>query len=552
MSTSRRDFLADTGRALLAAIGAPALRTRSGNRAAVIVRGGTVFDGVGAPGIEADVAIDGGRITTVASRIAGAGVLEIDARGLAVAPGFVDIHSHADGTLFADPALESVIRQGITTVVVGADGGSPAPSGTPPRGSGTGDSPRFATLRDFFTAVDRLPPAANVACMVGLGTVRGTVVGLADRRATGDEIRRMLALVQGALADGACGASSGLEYPPGAFAPREELVALCRPLAARWLPYATHLRNEDDHLLEAVDEGIAVAEGARCALHISHLKTQGPRNWGRLDDVFARLHAAATRGLDASFDRYPYTAYWTGLSNLFPVWSRDGGPDAFLARLADPATAQRIRTAVLAKVGLIGGWDNVMISSVAARADSLAEGARLGAYAAAQRTDPYETAVQLLRDSRADVGMVGFAMSEQNLERILANTRSMVASDGGAVALSGPARQGHPHPRSLGAFPRVLARYVRERHVLSLPEAVRKMTSLPATRLRLSGRGRIAPGAAADLVIFDPSTVTDRATFTDPFAYPAGITAVLVNGAPVLLNGQRTPARPGQSLRPMP
>ena len=547
MSSSRRTFLRTAGGALLgAALPVPAaawVRPRAA-RADLVIRGGTVFDGTGAAGRELDVAIAGGRIEAVGARLA-AGAEEIDARGLAVAPGFIDIHSHADGTLFADPAAESVIRQGVTTVVVGQDGGSPFPRA--PRDEDDGG--RAATLADWFAAVERLPSAPNVACMIGLGTVRGAVVGMNDRPATPDELRRMTAVVERALADGACGASSGLEYTPGAFASRDELVALCRPLAARRLPYATHMRNEDDRLLDAIAESIAVAEGARCPLQISHLKTQGPRNWGRLDEVFATIERAAARGLDVTFDRYPYVAYQTGLTNLFPVWSRDGGTAAFLARLDDASTAPRIRAETLAKVDLIGGWDNVQVTSVSADADRAAEGQRLGAYAAASGGDPYEAAVGLLRRSRGSVGMVGFAMSEENLERILAHPRGMVCSDGGAVAVAGPARRGHPHPRSLGTFARVLGRYVRERRALTLAQAVHKMSGLPARRLRLDGRGTIARGNAADLVVFDAAAVTDRATFAEPFQYPDGIATVIVNGTVALRDGQRATARSGRAVR---
>jgi N-acyl-D-aspartate/D-glutamate deacylase len=540
---SRRDFLRRAGGAALAAsgvlAGAPALLLASRRAHDLVVRGGTVFDGTGAPGVEADVAVSGGRVVQVAARVAERGVRELDARGLAVAPGFVDLHSHADGTLFDDPSVESLVRQGVTTAVVGQDGSSPT------RADGS--------IGAFLTAVDRLRPSVNVATMVGLGTVRGRVVGLADRPATAAELARMTALVEAALSDGACGASSGLEYTPGAFASRDELVALCRPLARRGLPYATHLRNEDDRLLDAVVEAIAVAEGAGCPLHVSHLKTQGPRNWGRLDDVFGRIDAAAARGVDVTFDRYPYLAYATGLTNLFPVWSRDGGTGAFLARLADPATRPRLREAVLAKVALLGGWDNVLVTSVGAAADRAAEGARLGTFAAARGADPYDAAVGLLQRSRGAVGMVGFAMSEPNLERILAHPRGMPASDGGAVAVTGPARRGHPHPRSLGTFPRVLGRYVRERRVLTLEQAVHRMTRRPAARAGLADRGRLAPGAAGDLVVFDPATVDDRATYAAPYRYPTGIAAVVVNGTVALHDGVREDvrrgARGGRALR---
>ncbi|HEX6598518.1 MAG TPA: D-aminoacylase [Gemmatimonadaceae bacterium] len=539
--TSRRSFLGTAGSALFGIAVAPKLASLpSFNRRAahdVVIRGGTVFDGTGAPGRELDVAITGDRITTIAPRIAGHGANEIDARGLAVAPGFIDIHSHGDGSLDDDPRDESVIRQGVTTIVVGQDGSSRA-TGAPEK-----------SFSSYFAALDALRPGVNVASMVGLGTLRGVVIGDMDRPATPDEIARMTAMVERALADGACGASSGLEYTPGAFASREELVALCRPLSSRRLPYATHMRNEDDRLLDAIDESIAVAKGAGCPLEISHLKTQGPRNWPHLDDVFRHIDDAQSSGLDVTFDRYPYLAYSTGLTNLFPVWSRDGGTEAFLARLHDPAVAPRIREATLAKIELIGGWDNVQLSAIRAVEDRDAEGKRLGASAAAHGADPYDYTVALLERSQGSIGMAGFAMSEQNLERILADPRCMVCSDGGGFAIDGPTRRGSPHPRGIGTFPRVLGRYVRERRTLTLPDAIRKMTSAPAKRLRLADRGRLAPGLAADVVVFDPARIADTATFDQPFQYPIGIAAVLVNGAITLREGERAAGGTGRSLR---
>ena len=533
---TRRDFLLAGGAALVAAAGSPpSLRRRAGHD--LVIRGGTVFDGTGAAGVERDVAIAGGRIAAVARRIPGKGTEEIDARGLAVAPGFIDIHSHGDGSLDVDPRAESLIRQGITTIIAGQDGDSDA--------TGADDHP-FTAL---FQTLDGYAPGVNVASMVGLGTVRGAVVGDRDRPATADEVARMTAMVERALADGACGASSGLEYTPGAFASQEELIALCRPLAARRLPYATHMRNEDDRLLEAVDESIAVARGARCPLQISHLKTEGPRNWGKLDTVFARVGAARKAGVDVAFDRYPYVAYQTGLTNLFPVWSRDGGIDGFLSRLSDSATAGRIRAETLAKIELLGGWNNVMVTSVRDSADKAAEGRRLGDYSRDAGGDPYELAAALIRRSRGGVGMAGFAMSEKNLERILAHPLGMVCSDGGAFAVDGPTHRGSPHPRGLGTFPRVLGRYVRERKVLTLAQAIHKMSGYPAERVRLAERGRVLPGLAADVVIFDPATVADRATFEQPFQYPVGISAVIVNGAIALQQGERRGTGHGRGLR---
>ncbi|MEO7963512.1 MAG: D-aminoacylase [Gemmatimonadaceae bacterium] len=539
MSKTRRDFIGSSSVAMLAMAGIPAIHLPQRAPHSLVLRGGTVFDGSGSDGTEMDVAISDGRIAEVAARIAGRGAQEIDVRGMAVAPGFVDIHSHGDSSLSDDPRAESLVRQGITTIVAGQDGSS---HGT---GKGTNES-----LGAWFTSLDRLSPAVNVAAMVGLGSVRESIVGEDDRPATSDEMRRMLALVERALVDGACGASSGLEYTPGAFAPPEELIALCRPLASRHLPYATHMRNEDDRLLDSIDESIAIARGARCPLQISHLKTQGPRNWSKLDTVFAKIDAARKEGLDVAFDRYPYVAYQTGLTNLFPVWSRDGGTKAFFARLDDRATEPRIRKEMLAKVDLIGGWDNVLIDGVSAAQDRDAEGKRLGQLATARGAEPYDLTVALLRRSNGDVGMLGFAMSEDNLSRILAHPLGMVCSDGGSYAVEGPTRRGSPHPRGLGTFPRVLGRYARERKALTLAQAIHKMTALPASRVRLADRGSLAKGMAADVVVFDSARIIDKATFDSPFQYPEGVSVVVVNGSIALRDGARVGSGHGRVVRP--
>jgi N-acyl-D-aspartate/D-glutamate deacylase len=539
---SRRAFLAASAAAAsLAAVSrgalaAPAIRRFPAHD--LVIRGGLVLDGRGGPGRVADVAISAGRVAEIAPRVVGQGEEEIDARGVVVAPGFVDIHSHAEGNLADDPRLESVVRQGITTVVVGADGSS----------SFTGAADRgFAA---WATQVEGHRPAVNVAAMVGLGSVRGAVVGAANRPATASELARMVAMVERALAEGACGASTGLEYAPGAFATLDELIALARPLAARRLPYASHLRNEDDRLLESIDEALAVGRGAGCPVQLSHLKQQGRRNWDKLDASLARLAAAREAGVEAWFDVYPYEAYSTGLSNLFPIAALDGGTEAFLARLADSAEAPALRRQVLAKVELLGSWDQVQIASVRAAEDRAAEGKRLGAYAASLGADPYDTAVGLLRRSGGSVGMLGFGMSEANIDRLLAHPWGMVCSDGGAFAVEGPTRRGSPHPRGAGTFPRVLGRFVRERKALTLEEAIPRMTSVPAARVGLADRGVLAPGMAGDVVVFDPATVADSATFANPFQYPVGITAVVVSGFIALQGAQRSSGGTGRVLRP--
>ena len=535
-SPTRRDFLA--------AGSAAAVGTVLGTRAIVaqpaafdlVIRGGNVFDGLGNDPQELDLGIRAGRIVALQRRLGGRAREEVDARGLAVAPGFVDIHSHGDGTLAEDPRAESVIRQGITTIIVGQDGSS--------RGRDPGD---VAVWRRTTAA---LKPSCNVATMVGLGSVRGAVVGDDARPATPGELQRMVGMVRRALQEGAVGASSGLEYTPGAFASEAELIALCRPLASRGLVYATHMRNEDDRLLDSIRESIAVARGAKCGLQVSHLKTQGPRNWAKLDEVFALVDEVKRAGMDIAFDRYPWIAYQTGLTNLFPVWSRDGGTEAFLKRLDDPSTGARIKQEALAKVDLIGGWDNVMVASVRDASDRAAEGKRMGQYAAARGGDPYDVTVAMLKRNAGSVGMVGFAMSEENLDRILAHPLGMVCSDGGAYAIDGPTRRGSPHPRGGGSFPRVIATYVRERKALTLRQAIQKMTAFPAARVRLADRGRIATGMAADVVVFDAASVADRATYEQPFQYPAGIALLVVNGKVALRGGEREGTGAGRVLTP--
>lgn len=538
--TSRRTFL-QQGSAALGAVPflvgrAPGLGFPGRQAYDLVIRGGTVHNDAGGVAREMDVAIHQGRIRAIAPRIAERGRQEIEAKGMVVSPGFVDIHSHGDGNLREDPRAESVIRQGITTIVVGADGSS--------RFTGS-EGASFAAWEHEMAGI---APAVNVASMIGLGTVRGAVVGAADRKATTAELARMVGMVERAIGEGACGASTGLEYTPGAFASVDELIALCRPLSSRRLPYATHMRNEDNQLIEAIDESIAVARGAKCPLQISHLKQQGTKNWSKIDASLARLRDARAEGIDAWFDVYPYEAYQTGLTNLFPVWARDGGDRAFLARLDDSATAVRIRTESLEKVDVIGGWDNVQIARVNNPADRDAEGKRLGAWAKARGEDPYEAAVGLLRRNKVDVGMLGFAMSEANLDRLLGHEFAMVCSDGGGFAIDGPTRRGSPHPRGAGTMPRVLSRFVRERKALTLADALHKMTARPADRVHLADRGRLTVGKAGDVVVFDAATVRDAATFANPFQYPVGISAVIVNGMVAVRDGQHL-ARAGRALR---
>ena len=562
--TDRRTFVGTTAGLLAGVSGIlPSVRilVRPGRRrvtADVLLRGALVYDGSGAPPVQADVAVAGDRIEAVGRVLEAPGAHVMDLTGLALAPGFMDIHSHTDLVLAVDAGAPSKIRQGVTTEVTGQDGDSIGPwredeaRETRERyASRYGVEFDFDDLGRFFRWLERNAPGINLASMVGAGTVRGYVIGNDDRPATPDELERMAALVADGIRDGACGLSTGLEYVPGAFADLSELVALARPLHSTGLPYASHMRNEDDHLMGAIEEALNVGRGAGVPVQISHLKAQGQRNWWKAESVLRLLESARADGLDVMYDRYPYVAYSTGLSSMFPVWARDGGTDRFLQRLDDPAVAPRIEEAVRAKVAQLGSWDAVQVSSTSSPALSWAQGQRLGALAQARGAEPYALLLHLAREDRGRSGMVGFGMSEENTTRFLAHPLGMVCSDGSALAVDGPLSEGTPHPRNFGTFPRVLGHYCREQRAMPLETAIHKMTAQPARRLRLEGRGTIAPGAFADLVAFDPDTVADRATFAQPHQYPVGIPHVMVNGRFVLRDGEATGVRSGRVIRPV-
>ncbi len=549
----RRTFARTSTVAATGALVAPGLAYARPRRADLVLRGATVFDGTGAPGRELDVAVTGDRVTEVGKGLA-AGAEELDLRGLALAPGFLDIHSHADMSLFIEPKAESRIRQGVTLEVVGQDGSSVGPwseeqfQETRESYGRRGAEIDFRDPPGFLGGIDRLRPAVNVATMVGNGTVRGLVVGNQDRPATEAELVRMKEEVRRAVNGGCVGLSSGLEYTPSGFADSAELGELASVLHGTGYSYASHMRNEDDRLLAAVEEAIFVGRLGGASVEISHLKAQGQRNYWKEDVVLDLLAKARADGVQVAFDVYPYTAYQTGLTNLFPTEMRAGGTDAFLKRLRDPATAARLERACRDKVALLGDWNAVQITS-AGEASPWAKGRRMGDLARERGVDPYALTVQLLEADHGGVGMIGHGMDEDNVEKLVAHPLGAICSDGGAYAPYGPLSSGSPHPRGYGTFPRVLGRYVRERKALSLEEAVRKCTTEPARRLGIRDRGRIAVGAYADLVAFDPDTVEDRATFENPHQYPVGIPVVVVNGVVTLRDGEHTGDLAGRGVR---
>jgi N-acyl-D-amino-acid deacylase len=558
MTMHRRTFVRTTAVAAAGTLARPSLAfapvSVRGRRADLVLRGATVFDGTGAPGREVDVAVTGDRIAAVGQRLP-AGSEEIDLRGLALAPGFIDIHSHADLPLLVNPKAESVIRQGVTLVVVGQDGSSVGPwSDEEFEGTRDGYRSRYGVTIDFrdppgfLARIDRDHPAVNLATMVGNGSVRALVVGGADRRATADELQRMKGEVRRAMNGGCVGLSSGLEYTPSGFADTAELIELATVLKGSGYPYASHMRNEDDRLLAAVEECLFIGQMAGVPVEVSHLKAQGRRNYWKADAVLHAIDQARAAGVDADFDRYPYTAYATGLSNLFPASAREGGGAEFVARLRAPDTGPALKQACLDKVALLGDWNSVQISS-ANDETAWARGKRMGDLARERGLDPYELTVQLLEANHGSMGMIGHGMSEENTAKVLAHPVGMVCSDGGVYAPYGPLSVGSPHPRGYGTFPRVLGHYVRDTKVLTLESAVHKMSGMAAHKLRLADRGRVATGVFADLVAFDPSTVADRATFDQPHQYPVGIPLVVVNGVPTIRDGEQTGRLAGRAVR---
>jgi len=521
----------------------------------ILIRGGHVLDGTGAEPRKADVLIAGERIEQVAPNLTAAADRVLDASGFVVAPGFIDTHAHGDLVPLACPEAPARLHDGVTTEIIGNCGESPFPQ-SPEMLAERKDSHRefgvevdWATLDDYARHHDTIGCAINRGSHVGHGNVRRAVMGEADRPPTPQELEAMRREVAAALEAGAFGLSTGLIYAPGMYARREELEALCQVVARYDGLYASHIRGEGDRVEQAVEEFAAIGRATGVRLQHSHVKVAGKRNWPKADRLIERLLELRAEGLDLACDRYPYQASATSLSALFPGWLREGGREAMLRRLADPATRERLARELAASRDEWADWSDVVVSHAPCPEFRHAEGRSLEEVAAARSTDPALVACGILAASRGRAGVVVFSMSEENIEKLLRLPFVAIGSDSSCRAVEGPTARGKPHPRTFGTFARVLRRYVRERQVLSLPEAVRRMTSLPASRLGLTDRGVLRPGAFADITVFDPDTITDRATYQDPFHYSEGVCHVVVNGAIAMEDGQLTGARNGRFLR---
>jgi len=522
----------------------------------ILIRNGMVADGTGHALFKSDVGIRNGKIVALGNLNNARADLVIDGSGYIVAPGFIDIHTHTDIELFVNPNAEGKIRQGITTEVSGNCGSSPFPltkdaalRNQEQVKNKYGLDLYWEDLDGFFLLLEKQGTALNYVTFTGHGDLRDTVMGSYDRDPSPEELKKMQNVLSQTLEMGSMGLSTGLEYAPGSYAKTRELIELSKIVSRYNGIYATHLRNEDDRLEEAVEEALEICRKARVSLQISHLKACNKNNWSKIDAVLDNIRRAVHEDFPVMADRYPYNAWSTGLSAFLPVSARQGTTAEIIERMKNREDEENIRAYVLGRGSRIGGWDRVLISSCRGEGGEFFEGKTLEAIAREMNISPYETVRRLLIEFNSQVSTIGFAMDDDNLKKVLKSEFVTVGSDGSVRARYGPLFTGKPHPRSYGTFPRVLAKFVRDEKILSIPEAVRKMSAMNAIKLNLKNRGFIRENYIADIVLFDPETVQDNATYLDPHQYPTGINHVIVRGIPVIFDGNHTGALPGKVLR---
>jgi len=528
----------------------------------LVIVNGHVIDGTGSPWYAADVAIRDGRIAAI-GRLAGAAAKQtIDAQGKIVAPGFIDMLGQSELTVLVEPTLPSKIFQGITTEITG-EGGSAAPLNDAIVKADKVDydhlkiTPDWRSWREYFARVEKQGIGINMAHYVGATQVRRMVLGDADKQPTPVELDRMKALVREAMEQGAVGLSTSLQYSPAPYAKTEELIALAAEASRYGGIYASHMRSEAGAVLEALDEAIRIGRDAKIPVEIWHVKAAGKRNWGRMKDIVAKIEQARRDGVDITADTYAYPAWFNSFSAFIPPWAHDGGDEKLLERLRDPQARARIRADMLTPDDK--GWDNewqeipgpeaVLIGAVQNPELASIQGKTLADVAQLWKMDPIDTVCEILIKDHAFTYVAVFGMSEPDVALAVQQPWVSFNNDSQGTAPTGLLGQEHPHPRAYGTFPRVIRKYVREDKLLSLEEAIRKMSSLPAQKMRLADRGVVKAGMWADLVVFDAATVTDKATFAQPNQLSVGMDYVLVNGIPVIAAGQATGARPGKVLR---
>jgi N-acyl-D-amino-acid deacylase len=518
----------------------------------ILVSGGEIYDGTGAPPVRADLGITGDRIQLLSTSAdpASAGRV-IDATGKAVCPGFINILSHSYYSILTDPRSLGELTQGVTTEIFG-EGSSMGPL-TPAMADlerADGDDVQWLRLSEYLHYAEHRGISQNIASFIGAGTLRAHAVGYLDRPATPAELDLMQALVAEEMAEGALGIGSSLIYPPGSYASTAELTALCAAAARYGGRYASHVRNEGGGLLAATEEFIGICREAGLPGEHWHLKAAGPDNWSLMAGAIERLQQARDAGLPITADVYPYTASSTGLTTIIPDKYHEGGAQALYDRLADPATRAEIRAELAAggRWGDVSSADSVLVLHATTEANRQYQGRTLADIAAEQGVHPIDAALELIGSDRSRIGAAFFSMAEDNVRQALHKPWVSICSDGVSMAPEGDFLRAPTHPRAYGSFARVLGHYVRDEGVLTLPDAIRRMTSLPAATLGLAGRGRLAPGYFADVVVFDPATIADRATFAQPHRLSVGVTEVIVNGRLTIAGGEFTGTLAGRAL----
>lgn len=522
-----------------------------------IIRNGKIVDGTGGPFFFGDVGIKDGKIAAVERKLDACAQAEHNASGNVVCPGFIDMHSHSDFTILLDARAQSKVQQGVTTELNGQCGGWAAPlAGESLKSAlemlqeyGATDVISWSSMDGYFRALEAVKPAINQAILVGHGTVRAAVFGYQQREPSPVELQQMRVIVREAMQAGAFGMSTGLYYAPGSYSKTPEVIELCTVVAGLGGIHESHIRDETDYsvgLIAAVQEIIDIARASGVSSEFAHLKALGPRQWGKGPELLEMIDGARKAGLDVTADQYPYPASGSSITGaLLPRWAQEGGRAGTLAMLEDAETRKRMHRDMTENLARRGGATRLMISVF--EPDRSLEGKTLAQVAEERGKDPIETALELLE--KADASFVSFVIDEGDVEAIMRHPAVMVGTDGFALANDGVLEKGWPHPRSYGTYPRILSTFVREKKVLSLEQAIKKMTSMPATKIGLQDRGLIRAGQWADIVVFDENDIKDRASFEAPKQYPVGIKQVFVNGSVVVENGQHQNLFPGHVLR---
>ncbi len=559
MNFSRRDFLKT---AVIAAGGSAAAAIPSCSLFStrppfdIIVKNGLLIDGTNSPGVKIDIGIRDGRILEIADLSGKEAGLVLNAENRIVSPGFIDIHTHSDTGLMINPKGESKIRQGVTTELAGNCGSSPAPISAERFKSRIeyfkeeyGIDLNWTDFNSFLETAGSNPFGHNLCFLAGHGTIRTYVMGEEGRKPSKQELEKMAAVARESVEQGAMGFSTGLEYTPGSFAETGELIAIAKEVSKAGGIYSTHMRNEDKTVEEAVEEALTVARESGISLQIAHLKSSGRPNWHKIDKIIDKIEKAREEGVNVHFDRYPYIAYSTSLSALFPLWAREGGNEKFMNRLKDKTLLPKIREEVENKISMIDSWDAILISGVRSDSNRDYQGKTILKIAESTGENPYDLAHRLMVEEEGHVGMCGFAMSEENLKIVLKHKLCMPASDGNSLAPYGVLGKGSPHPRSYGTFPRFIRKYCIDEKICSIEEGIHKITGLPAQKLKFSDRGILKKGNWADVTVFDPATIKDTAEFGNSHKYPEGIDYVIVNGKVAVDKKKRTENLSGQIIR---